>query len=196
MNIDDIKIEIVEDLNDDPLPIHFWPLGEDDRQIAAMSKFSLVINSKTHPVRQSGFGEIISQPPPISIKACGDGACLFNSFSILLTGRDTYSAIIRHVMCNYIDNPVKFKALQVYIPQIYKSGKEYTQNKNMQSFATWGTEVEIIVFAQIPGFDVLVYTQHKKFATYRHTSIDFSDCKFYLSNESGCHFDPILDAKL
>ena len=62
VNIDDIEIEIVEDLNDDHLPIHFWPLGEDDRKVAAM-KFSLVINSKTHPVKQSGFGEIISKPP-------------------------------------------------------------------------------------------------------------------------------------
>ena len=65
----------------------------------------------------------------------------------------------------------------------------------MHIFSTWGTEVEIIAFAQISGFDVLVYTQHKEFATYRHDCNEFSDCKFYLSNGSGCHFDPISDGK-
>ena len=68
VNIGNIKIEIVKDLNDDEIPIRFWPLGDDDRKIAAM-KFSLVINSKTHPVRQCGFREIVSKPLPISIKA-------------------------------------------------------------------------------------------------------------------------------
>ena len=64
----------------------------------------------------------------------------------------------------------------------------------MRNFTTWGTEVEIIAFAQLTGYDVLVYMQHKEFATYRHDSMEFSDHKFYLSNESGCPFDPILDA--
>ena len=85
MNIDDIEIEIVEVLNEDPLPTHFWPLGDDNRKIAAL-KFNLVINAKTHPVRQTGFGEIISQPPLIFTRAHGDGACPFHSLSILLTG--------------------------------------------------------------------------------------------------------------
>ena len=61
VNIDDIEIEMVEDLNDDNLPIHFWPLGEEDRKVGAM-KFSLIINLKTHPAKQSGFREIISKP--------------------------------------------------------------------------------------------------------------------------------------
>ena len=38
--------------------------------------------------------------------------------------------------------------------------------KSMRNFTTWGTEVEIIAFAQLTGYDVLVYTQHKEFATY------------------------------
>ena len=85
MNIDDIEIEIVEDLNKDPLPTCFWPLGDEDRKIATL-KFNLVINAKTHPVRQTGFGEIIAQPPLIFTGAHADGACLFHSLSILLTG--------------------------------------------------------------------------------------------------------------
>ena len=111
LNVDDIEIEIVDDLNEVEIPVRFWLLGNDDRRIAAL-KFNLMMNSKSHPVRCSSFVEIISKPPPILVKSKPDGACLFNSLSILLTGRDTYSAIIRHVICNYIDNPVKYGKLK------------------------------------------------------------------------------------
>ena len=63
VNIHDTKIEIVEDLNDEYLPVHFWPLREEDTKLAAM-KFNLVINSNTHEVRQSGIRELIAKPPP------------------------------------------------------------------------------------------------------------------------------------
>ena len=88
LNVDDIEIESVEDLNDNELATRFWPLGDEDRKIATL-KFTLVIYSQTHPLRHSGFGQIISKPPPISIKARSDGACLFNMFSILLSGCNT-----------------------------------------------------------------------------------------------------------
>ena len=107
VNINDIEIGIVEDLNDKYVPVHFWPVMEEDRKLAAM-KLNLAITSNTHPVRQSGIREIITKYPPISTKDSGNGAYLSNSFSILLTGRDMYSAIIRHVTCNYIENPIEF----------------------------------------------------------------------------------------
>ena len=194
LKVDNIEIEIVEDLNDNELPTRFWPLGDEDRKIATL-KFSLVINSQTHPLRHSGFGQITSKPPPISIKARSDGACLFNTFSILLSGHDTYSAIIQNVICNYIANPVKFSLLQTYKPLSYKTGNDYIAAKNMRNFSTWGTKVELIAFAQILGFDVIVYTQHQQFVTYKHDSTSHSECKFFISNESGYNFDPILDAE-
>ena len=104
LNVDDIEIEIVEDLNKNELSTRFWPLGDEDRKIATL-KFSLVVNAQTHRLRYSGFSQIISKPPPISIRAKSDGACLFHMFLILLSGCDTYSAIIRHVICNYIAKP-------------------------------------------------------------------------------------------
>ena len=99
------------------------------------------------------------------------------------------------MICNYIANPVKFSLLQTYIPSSYKTGKDYIAAKNMRNFSTWGTEVELIAFAQISGFNVIVYTQHQQFATYRHDSTSHSKCKFYISNKSGYHFDPILEAE-
>ena len=123
MNVFDIPIEIVDDFNDisgvdvtvtevqGPPICLFTPLSDED-WVSVAIKFSLVINSKSHPVTNFGIGKVMSNPPTVSISACANGACLFNSFSLLLTGRDTYNAIIRHVLCNYICNPIK----QILIP--------------------------------------------------------------------------------
>ena len=120
INVDEIPIEIVDDLMDiqqdnseiqvtdlqsNPYII-YEPLDDED-QIKAVLKFNLVINSNTHPVKHYGVGDRLSSPPTVTISAKGNGVCLFNSLSLLLTGRDTYSAIIWHVVCNYIDNPVE-----------------------------------------------------------------------------------------
>ena len=179
MNVNEIPIEIVDDLNDDsnvevtvtgveePPVCIFKPVSDDDCVAAALN-FSLVINAKSHPVQNFGIGEEISSPPNITLGAQGNGACLFNSSSLLLSGCETYSAIIRHVIYNYISNPVKHNFLSAYLPTSYKTGKEYVTNKNIWSFTTWGTEVEIIAFAQLTGFDVKVYTAHKQWAMFCH----------------------------
>ena len=117
---------------------------------------------------------------------------------MLLAGRDTYITIIWHVVCNYISNPVKYKWLQAYILPKFKSGKDYIVASNMHNFTARGTEVEIIALAQISGFDIYVYTMNGDWLHYGH-SIDNGDdekseCAFFISNESGSHFDPIFVA--
>ena len=105
-----------------PLQLHLSStLDDDDRRVAAM-KFNLVINGKSHPVKFSGLGNFCPCPPTIHERAKGNGACLYNAFSMLLPGRDMYSMIICHVTCNYIANPVTFKNLRAYIPSRFKSG--------------------------------------------------------------------------
>ena len=140
----------------------------------------------------------LQSPPTVTIAACGNGACLFNSLTLLLTGPDTYNAIIWHVVCNYIDNPLKYPFLKAYIPKQFSMGKEYTVSMNMHNFSTWGTEIEIIAFAKLSGFDVVVFTQHKTWAKYKHDPFNNNslDRAFYLSNESCCHFDPIFNVIL
>ena len=212
MDIDDIPIQLVDDLifsgdeesseglqiikNSKAPPIVYNPLTTDERRVAA-HKFNLVINGGSHPVKYSGVGNQCPCPPMITKSARGDGACLFNSFSMLLSGRETYSAIIRHVLCNYISNPIKHKWLQSYLPSPFKNGKEYILKTNMRNFSTWGTEVEIVAFAQLSGFDIYVYTEHN-WLRYSHCIDNGEDEKseraFYISNESGNHFDPVFDA--
>ena len=159
-------------------------------------KFNLVINGKTHPVKFIGYGKLCPYPPVITQAAKLNGVYLFNSFAMLLAGRDTYSAIIHHVVCNYISNPVKFKWLQMYIPPKYKHGKDYIIGTSMCNFTTWGTEDEIIALAQISGFDIYVYTQNKEWLQYASCVPNGVDEKserpFYISNESGSHFDLVF----
>ena len=205
MNINDIPIEIVDDLNDvsdvdvmvttveAPPVCIFSPLNDEECVIAAL-KFSLVVNPKSHPVKHVGVGKVMSHPPTVTILAKPNGACLFNLFSMLLTGQDTYSAIIRHIVCNYIGNLVKYKILQPYIPDAFKTRKEYVAARNMHTFSTWGTEVKVVAFTQLSGFDVKIFTPQKQWALYCDDGItgESSTRCFYLSNESGFHFDPIF----
>ena len=136
MNVQDILIKNVDHLSDidcdkdavivqstDMTPLYFKPMNDDNRKIAAL-KFSLVINAQTHPVKFEGAGKICPSPPVITQSAKPNGACVFNSFSMLLPGRDTYSTIIHHVVCNYNSNPVKYKWLQAYLLPRFKIGKD------------------------------------------------------------------------
>ena len=97
-------------------------------------------------------------------------------------------------MCNYISNPVKYTGLQIYIPQRYKNGREYIMASAMHNFRTWGTEVENIAIAQLSGFDIWVYTNSNQWCRYGSDETAHSEQAFYLSNLSGTHFDPVLDA--
>ena len=97
-------------------------------------KLNLVINGQSHPVNFSGFGNFCPCTPTIYQRAKGNGTCIFNVFSMLLTGKDTYSAIRHHVTCNYIANPVKFKNLRACIPSRFKSGRDYLNRMNMRNF--------------------------------------------------------------
>ena len=119
MKVDEIPLNIVDHFSDSEhdvivtdvikkASVIFNPLSGDDRKIAAM-KFNLVICEKNHQVEFRNIGKLCASPPVITQSAWGNGLCLFNSFSMLLTGRDTFSAIIHHVVCNYISNPVKYK---------------------------------------------------------------------------------------
>ena len=173
-----------------PPVMYFNPLTDIDQYQAAL-KFNIKLGP-SHMVKTSGNGTVCHTPPEIFIEAVGNGACLFNSVSILLTGSDTYSAIIRNVVCNYISKPVKYEFLKMYIPPPYKSGKEYIVTSNMHNFCSWGTEMEIIALAQISGFDFMVYTHEGAWLIYKSSVVDHeeSECCMYLSNESGDHFNP------
>ena len=97
MNVEDIPIEIVDDLNDltgdevmvteveEPPICLFSPLSDEDC-VCVELKFSFVINPKSHPVKHFGVGKKMSNPPTFTVSALANGACLFNTFLLLLCG--------------------------------------------------------------------------------------------------------------
>ena len=204
MDVNQIPIEIVDqkvDLDSGDVEItgenkgkevRFLPLNHLEWKSAAL-KFSLILNPRDHIVQYSGINTVLPKPPIVTLKAKANGMCLFNTLSILLSGRDTYAAIIRHVICNYICNPVKYGFLKTYIPPEFTSGHEYIQKRNMCKFDTWGTEVEMFTFAQLSGYYVYVYTQQGEWALFNSEIDATSEKAFYLSNESGGHFNPVLN---
>ena len=145
MDVNQIPIEIIDQRIDSDCSdvvitseckgkqVRFLPLNEVECKSVAL-KFSLILNHRGHVDEYAGINTVLPSPPIVRLKAKGNGACLFNSLSILLSGRDIYSAIIQHVICNYICNPVKYGFLKSYIPPEFTSGWEYIQKRNMHQF--------------------------------------------------------------
>ena len=103
--------------------VKFSPVQPENQKLAAM-KFNLIIKLLDTDLCYSGVGNNCKSPSNITMGLTGDGAFLFNTVSILMTGKDMYSATIRHIVCNYISNPVKYSSLTMYIQNAqYKSGQ-------------------------------------------------------------------------
>ena len=173
--------------------IKFVPFDDESRHLATI-KFNLVIKPQSSDLKYSGNGNACKSPPIITICSHGEDTCLFNMISILMTGRDTYSAIIRHVVCNYISNPVKYGLIKMYIPLRYKNGRDYIISSEMHNFKTWGVEVEIIAMAQLCRFNMWLYTNNNQWCHYGSDKTVNSEKAFYLSNLLGSHFDPVVNA--
>lgn len=78
-------------------------MNNDDHKQVGM-KFDLALNNTDHILKYHSDGNSLPNPPVVTIDLKGDGACLFNSLSILLSGRDIYAAVLCHILCNYIAN--------------------------------------------------------------------------------------------
>ena len=207
LDVNKIPIKIVDDLHetgDSELTItlqekseepRYLPLNEENCRIVGL-KFGLTLNKTDHKLAFVGIGNVLPKPPVVTVSAWADRAWFFHSMSILLSGRDIYSSILWHVLCNYISNPIKYGFLKSYILPIYKSGHEYIVTTNMCNFCSWATEVKIFAFAQISSFDIYVYTSHKNWALYQSDPNYKSERAFYLSNWSSYHFDPVLNVSM
>ena len=168
----------------------FEPLSDFNRKKIAM-KFNFLVSS-IDKVEYTGDGNELNIAPLVMTKSTGNGACLFNSLSILLSGKELYNTFIHHAVCNYISDPRNCDKIKEFIPD-YKSGKDYVNSTSMCHNVTWSTEVEIICIAQMSGADVVVYTQHGIWARYCANKYKKSNEAFYLMNSSSSHFDPVLD---
>ena len=71
----------------------FSPLSNIDRLNAA-KKFHIKLRPSDHIVSHRGIGFVFKHKPVVTVSANPDGACLFNSISLLLSGSDVYSHVI------------------------------------------------------------------------------------------------------
>ena len=78
----------------------FSPLSNTECLNAA-KKFHVKLQPSDHIVSYRGIGLVFKHKPLVTVSAKPDGACLFNSISLLLSGSEGNSQIIRHVICNY-----------------------------------------------------------------------------------------------
>ena len=208
IDIKDIPIEIVDhfsDMEEDfqitdvtkRSRVYFQPLSDDDRKVAAM-KFNLVITGKSHPVKYTGVEKMCPYPPVITQAAKSNGACFLTAFPCFwLVEIHTVQLFIMLYATTY-QIQWNTDGYRLTSPQISKVEKDYVIASNMHNFSTWGTEVEIIALAHISGFDMYVYTKNSGWLWYAHCISNGEDEKsehaFFVSNESGGHFDPVFDA--
>lgn len=186
----------------------FSPLTNSQRQKAARS-LMVKIDPEKWKVKYSGVGtplkvkledKMYFLPPKEFRLAKPDGACLFNSISILLCGDDRFAQIIRHAVCTYLCDERNHPYIEQHIRPEYIDGKTYVLRSNMRLWNTWGTDREIIAIAQMTGFDVVVFSSKRHWCRYSHKRLNgtsntsaktpSSNC-LYLSNVSGGHFDPV-----
>ena len=71
-------------------------------RLNAAKQFYIKLQPSDHTVSYRGIGLVFKHKPVVTVFAKPDGACLFNSISLLLCGSDVYSQIIHRVICNYI----------------------------------------------------------------------------------------------
>ena len=145
MNVNDIPLEIDTDTDTDssmykeplivkvekPPDVVFSPLSNIECLNSA-KKFYIKLRPSDHTIHFKGIGLVFKHRSVVTIVAKPDGACLFNSMSLLLCGSDVFSQIIRHVICNYISALENYSKLNEHIPPQYSSGKEYVDKKNAQ----------------------------------------------------------------
>ena len=211
MDVNDIEINVVDHV-DDPIyhddtlgtvgyviagaenaaPTYYHPLSPTDRfyickylGISCRVDNAFICKGRGNQCTQEGLKVFHSSP---------DGACLFHSLSYLLTKRENYDLLIRKVLCDYIGNPENWHRIRPHVPRTFRSGKHYLNSTNMKNSEVWGTDVEILSFAQMVQTDVVVFTKGKwqRFPA-SGTQQALSANAFYLVNVTGDHhYDPVI----
>lgn len=177
------------------IPVHFYPLDAEERSEAA-KKLHVRVRMEEQNVQNRGIGEVFRTDPVVSIQAKPDGACLFNTLSLLVTGRDLYSFMFRHAICSFIADPKNDTVMKQHIPVEYQNGSEYIRKTGRREPFSWGTDTEIYACAIMTGFDILVYSQQRKWLIYSKIGKGQRTSKnaLYVNNVSGNHFDPVYSA--
>ena len=101
--------------------------------------------------------------PRVLLDVRGDGNCLFNCFSLLLTGSENHASLIRNIICDKILT-LNYNPVHLVLPNGSNAVdvSTYIDLSNMRDNTTFAGPVEIATFCEIAGIDVVVYSFEAK----------------------------------
>uniref|UniRef100_A0A914WWA7 OTU domain-containing protein n=1 Tax=Plectus sambesii TaxID=2011161 RepID=A0A914WWA7_9BILA len=202
-----------------PIPIDSDALINDvntncDLHFKPPTKGYMIINSAPLDVHRNvivrpkfGTARMFSRtaaPKPKNIrKIIADGNCLFRAFSFCLTGSEEHHLTVRRVICDYMEffssvwQPlVGNRTITEYLDRGVRTsgiGREH-----------WGTEIEILAFADMCNCMVYVYNDHgsaRKIKQYKgygprpradRSAQDIADLTTFLLYNAYNHFEVVL----
>ena len=183
------SIEVLSDVEEPGLPIPsryiFIPLGTKIRRRLAPI---FGINQLGPLPNYTGILRICEGDPSRVQEIEGNGNCLFNSMSYVLSSSEKFNWKIRQKLCDYIEENWKKVARLGGILNMYKSGKEYLEAKKMRVDKKWDGSIEMCALACLTGYDVVTFYGG---AYYKFGKNQSEACFFFYN--PGRHYDVILE---
>ena len=118
----------------------------------------------------------------------GNGNCLFNSMSYVLSSSEKFNWKIRQELCKYIEENWKKVGCLGGVLNKYKSGEDYVRKKEMRVDRKWGGSIEMCALACLTGYDMVTYYGG---AYYKFGKNQSKACFFFYN--PGQHYDVILE---
>ena len=183
------SVEVLSDADEPGLPIPsryvFIPIGTKIRRRLA---HIFGINQLGPLPNYSGILKLCQGLPSRVKDIEGNGNCLFNSMSYVLSSSEKFNWKIRQKLCDHIEENWKKVARLGGILNKYKCGKEYLEEKKMRVDKKWGGSIEMCALACLTGYDVVTYYGG---AYYKFGKNQSEACFFFYN--PGRHYDVILE---
>ena len=101
----------------------------------------------------------------------GDGNCLFQTFSYILTGSQEQHLAVRHAVLDHTINNAQF-SLGHHLTG-YNSVESYIASTGMDQDGTWGTDIEMLTLSHLVQTPILSYSQqHAHWRRYSPHDVD------------------------
>ena len=125
----------------------------------------------------------------------GDGNCLFNCFSLILTGSEIHASSIRNTICNKIVT-LNYNPVHLVLPDGTNAVNvsTYIDMSNMRDSRAFGGPVEIATFCEVAAIDVLVYSSEAKEWIWFSADYNMSRPQIFLLH-SQLHFQVVISLK-
>lgn len=138
-----------------------------------------------------GSRNTILTKPSRLLRVIGDGNCLFRCMSYVLTGSQDHQMQVRSRVCSHMHSIANLVLTHIS----HDSTHNYIADKKMNINGVWGTDVEVLTFANMCNVNVYTYSvQHGSWNVYPPT---FSVSHFDVFLESvylrhtGDHYDVV-----